>query len=105
MTLHVDNPDNLPEAEVAQYVARAEDLIARGELPADTCRLEISLHGDEVDIRYYRPTDLPLEHIARVTGYLTGTVARWNNAKQAEYRDRYRHFSRLDPHLSSTTNP
>jgi ribonucleoside-triphosphate reductase len=31
------------------------------------------------------------EHIRRVTGYLAGTVDRFNNAKQAEVRDRTKH--------------
>lgn len=31
------------------------------------------------------------ERIRRVTGYLTGTLERWNNAKKAEERDRVKH--------------
>ena len=31
------------------------------------------------------------ERIRRITGYLVGTVDRWNNAKQAELRDRVKH--------------
>lgn len=33
------------------------------------------------------------ERIRRVTGYLTGSLDRWNNAKRAEERDRVKHFS------------
>lgn len=33
----------------------------------------------------------PMERIRRITGYLVGTVDRWNNAKQAELRDRVKH--------------
>lgn len=45
--------------------------------------------GEEVQIarRYVSNFD----RIARITGYLTGSVDRWNNAKKAELRDRTRH--------------
>lgn len=33
------------------------------------------------------------ERIRRVTGYLTGSLDRWNNAKRAEEKDRVKHFS------------
>lgn len=31
------------------------------------------------------------EHIRRITGYLVGTMDKWNNAKRAEERDRVKH--------------
>ena len=31
------------------------------------------------------------ERIRRITGYLTGTVDGWNNAKRAEEKDRVKH--------------
>ena len=31
------------------------------------------------------------ERIRRITGYLVGTLERWNDAKQAEERDRVKH--------------
>lgn len=34
------------------------------------------------------------ERIRRITGYLVGTMERWNNAKQAECRDRVVHGSK-----------
>ena len=96
--MHVDNHNNLPEAEVAAYVARAEDMIRKGELPADTTRMELWLRGDEVEIRYYRDTDGPgFNRIARITGYLVSDIARWNDSKKAELRDRTKHLSKKDP--------
>ena len=38
------------------------------------------------------------ERIRRITGYLTGTVDRWNNGKKAELKDRKKH-----EFLSTTT--
>lgn len=31
------------------------------------------------------------ERIRRITGYLVGTMERWNNAKKAEEHDRVKH--------------
>jgi anaerobic ribonucleoside-triphosphate reductase len=31
------------------------------------------------------------ERIRRITGYLVGTMAKWNNAKKAEEHDRVKH--------------
>lgn len=35
--------------------------------------------------------DVKFERIRRITGYLVGTMDRWNNAKRAEERDRVKH--------------
>ena len=34
---------------------------------------------------------VPFERIRRITGYLVGTVDRFNNGKRAEERDRVKH--------------
>lgn len=34
---------------------------------------------------------VPFERIRRITGYLTGTMEKWNDAKKAEERDRVKH--------------
>lgn len=36
---------------------------------------------------------VPFERIRRITGYLVGTLDRFNNAKAAEERDRVKHAS------------
>ncbi len=35
--------------------------------------------------------DVRFERIRRITGYLVGTMEKWNNAKRAEERDRVKH--------------
>lgn len=35
---------------------------------------------------------IKFERIRRITGYLTGDLARWNNAKRAEEKDRVKHI-------------
>ena len=36
---------------------------------------------------------IPFERLRRITGYLVGTVDRWNDAKKAELKDRVKHES------------
>ena len=38
-------------------------------------------------------TGVHFERIRRITGYLVGTLDRFNNAKRAEERDRVKHTS------------
>ncbi len=52
--------------------------------------LHIKLDGDYADLSY-EFEDVPFERIRRITGYLVGTMDRWNNAKRAEERDRVKH--------------
>ena len=35
--------------------------------------------------------DVKFEKIRRITGYLVGTMDKWNDAKKAEERDRVKH--------------
>ena len=52
--------------------------------------IDINVCGDEVELNY----DLgerPFHRIRRITGYLVGTLDRFNNAKRAEEHDRVKH--------------
>jgi len=53
-------------------------------------RLEIELDGEFVNLSYSFLNE-PFERIRRITGYLVGTMDRWNDAKAAEERDRVKH--------------
>lgn len=35
--------------------------------------------------------NVPFQRIRRITGYLTGDLSTWNDAKKAEERDRVKH--------------
>ncbi len=37
--------------------------------------------------------DVGFERIRRITGYLVGTMDKWNDAKKAEERDRLKHVT------------
>ncbi len=41
----------------------------------------------------YDLSPIPFERIRRITGYLVGTVDRFNDAKRAEEHDRVKHMS------------
>ena len=48
------------------------------------------IDGDYVNCTYHF-CDQPFERIRRITGYLVGTLDRFNNAKRAEEADRVKH--------------
>ena len=52
--------------------------------------VELTVDGDYVDVKYDYDS-VPFERIRRITGYLVGTVDRFNNAKRAEVEDRVKH--------------
>ena len=52
--------------------------------------LDIRLDGDFADL-HYEFEKAPFERIRRITGYLVGTVDRFNNAKRSEEKDRVKH--------------
>lgn len=51
------------------------------------------LNEEEVKITYHVATAHPFERIRRITGYLVGTLDKWNNAKRAEEKERVKHDS------------
>lgn len=77
----------LPQKEIDTYVEMAE------EKYHDKCiGLEIKVENeDEVTLSYTLKNDVPFERIRRITGYLVGTLDKWNDAKRAEERDRVKH--------------
>lgn len=77
---------DLSPAEVEAYVKRA-----REKYPDKTISgMDITLDGDFVDITYHWKT-VPFERIRRITGYLVGTLERFNDGKRAEEADRLKH--------------
>lgn len=52
--------------------------------------MDVTVDGDYVDLKYTFE-NIPFERIRRITGYLVGTLDRFNNAKRAEERDRVKH--------------
>ena len=76
----------LPQEEIDAYVKHLEEKFADKKIAT----LDINVDGEYVDLKYtFEGT--PFERIRRITGYLVGTVDRFNNGKRAEERDRVKH--------------
>lgn len=86
MNIEVKN-GQLSEQEIDAYIEHINQ-----QFPGKTIKsLEINVDGDFVDLKYeFEP--VPFERIRRITGYLVGTTDRWNDAKQAELKDRVKHM-------------
>ena len=84
MTINVTGLE-ISEKELAEYQKRGQEKYGE-ELES----MDIRVDEDSVDITYHL-TYQPFERVRRITGYLVGTMDRWNNAKQAEERDRVKH--------------
>lgn len=52
--------------------------------------MTVKTDGEFVDLQYDF-ADVPFERIRRITGYLVGTLDRFNNGKRAEEHDRVKH--------------
>ena len=75
----------LSEQEKQAYI---DHIIEKnGKKPA---HVEVTVDGDYVDLKYYLE-DIPFERIRRITGYLVGTLDRFNDGKKAEEHDRVKH--------------
>ena len=73
--------------ELEYYVGIAKKKFPKGELTA----LKVSLDDDGKVACTYTVRGKKFERIRRITGYLVGTIDRWNDAKQAEERERVKH--------------
>ncbi len=76
----------LEDKEIQAYVDRGREAKPSQKLIA----MNINVDGEYVDLTY-EYDDRPFERIRRITGYLVGTLDRFNNAKRAEVLDRVTH--------------
>ena len=86
MNVEIYNPDGLPEDFIRAEIAQAEQEQHRKVRRAEFYRVD----GDNArEVFYWHPAGF--ERIRRITGYLVGTIGRWNDAKRAEEKDRVKH--------------
>ncbi len=71
--------------EAEEYIKRGRDQYGN-----KLVLVKAIIKGDDVDLKY-ELTRRPFERIRRITGYLVGTLDRFNDAKRAEERDRVKH--------------
>lgn len=80
---------NLPDATTKEARNYVDYVQARIKAPLDNLVVKACNDG-KVDV-YYAGNGEKFERIRRVTGYLSGDLKTWNNAKQAEERERLKH--------------
>lgn len=83
----IRNPDNIPEEIVQAAIAMMEQEEGRRVVEISIRRTE---NHDEYGITPVFER-VPFQRIRRITGYLVGTLDRFNNAKRAEVEDRVKH--------------
>lgn len=78
--------ENISRQEILAYLDRIKE-----QSQEEVTALDISLADDGQVILDYKLKPRQFERIRRITGYLVGTIDRWNNAKRAEESDRVKH--------------
>lgn len=76
----------LPQQEIDYYVNAAIEKYPDKVITA----IDMEVDGDYINCAYHFSAE-PFERIRRITGYLVGTLDRFNNAKRAEEADRLKH--------------
>lgn len=77
--------DNISDEELIIYLNTVQAKQNRKIIKAD-----VAVDNEGVDVKYSLET-VPFERIRRITGYLVGSTAKWNNGKRAEEKDRTKH--------------
>lgn len=75
----------LKQPEIDAYIQRAKDKFGREPLG-----IAIKVDGEYVELSYDFG-HVPFQRIRRITGYLVGTLERFNDGKRAEEHDRLKH--------------
>ena len=82
----VNGIENMSEQEIQSYISYVED---QTDEQLETLSISLEDNGNVALDYDLRPAKF--ERIRRITGYLVGTIDRWNNAKRAEEHDRVKH--------------
>ena len=76
---------SMDQKEINAYISRATE-----KYGTEPLQMDITIDGDEVELNYtFEPK--PFQRIRRITGYLVGTLDRFNNAKRCEEQERVKH--------------
>ncbi len=76
----------LSQYEIDCYVEQAKQKYPDKVITA----IDFEVDGDYVNCAYHFEAE-PFQRIRRITGYLVGTLDRFNNAKRSEESDRIKH--------------
>lgn len=78
--------EEISEQEARAYIQHVRKNHPRREIES----IELEFDGEEVGLGYHLQPE-GFEKIRRITGYLVGTVDRFNDGKRAEEHDRVKH--------------
>ena len=82
----VNGINDMSEQEIVNYINYVEN-----ETHESLKSLSLSdAEGENIAVTYELRAP-KFERIRRITGYLVGTIDRWNNAKRSEEHDRVKH--------------
>ena len=86
----VNGCEGMQDKEIRAYVNKI-----RPEKGVVVKKLIITIMPDDPDnvVLDWETDKKHFERIRRITGYLVGSMDRWNAAKRAEERDRLKHYS------------
>ena len=89
MTMVIDDvsvtaSEGMSRIELAEYVR-----MMKGKYPT-MYGLEVQQDGEYANLTI-TTRQRPFERLRRITGYLVGSMPRWNDAKRAEEHDRVKH--------------
>jgi len=86
----VEQLPDLTDAEIKEYIS-----YARGKIKVEGRLSNLTIspgkYPEDVILTWTVRKE-KFERIRRITGYLVGTIDRWNNAKRAEEKDRVKHI-------------
>lgn len=80
-------PEGMSTGEVNAYI----NYMAKQHEDIKVGTLDIELDGEDVELTL-TPDPVRFQRIRRITGYLVGTLDRFNNAKRKEVDDRVKHI-------------
>ena len=75
---------DIPDEEVMEYIIRGR------KKHSMLFAMTVEIVGDDVELNYFTKP-IPFDRIRRITGYLVGTLDRFNDAKRSEEHDRVKH--------------
>ncbi len=78
--------EQISQDEINAYIEYGKKKYSDREIIGMTVKID----GEYVDLQYDFE-NIPFDRIRRITGYLVGTLDRFNNGKRAEERDRVKH--------------
>lgn len=88
MKVSLKNGDisTIPQEEVNEYIEYVKE-----KYPDEIIdEIILEFEGEDVKIETHKHSK-PFFRIRRITGYLVGSMDRWNNGKKAEEHDRVKH--------------